>query len=200
MRTLQEMAISGLWVGFLTLATTMPLEAADAAPDASRLAKQAKYEFDQGNYKKAAKLYKEAVTLQRGDSELHDNLGRAYERMAETSALPVFLTGKARESFHRSIELDPANQAAIHDLLDLTLKPTGACYGDLGEAAVLTNRLSELNPQDGFYARAELEEAIRDQRSPEMTVRCAYGSLRAFSKSKHIPEPTETLVAKNDVR
>jgi tetratricopeptide (TPR) repeat protein len=195
------MAISGLWVGFFTLSTTMSLQAADAAPDASRLAKQAKYEFDQGNYKKAAKLYKEAVTLRPGDSNLYDHLGRAYERMAETSVLPVFLTSRARASFHRSIELDPGNQQAIRDMLDLTLKPTGACYGDLGEAAFLTERLSHLNPQDGFYARAELEEAIRDQRSPEMTVRCAYSSVRAFSKSRHTPEKSAgPLIAKNDIR
>ena len=201
MRNLYGMAISGLWVGFLTLGTTMSLQAADAAPDASGLAKQAKYEFDSGNYKKAAKLYKEAVTLQPGDSKLHDHLGRVYERMAETSALPVFLTNKARASFHRSMELDPENQQAIRDMLDLTLRPTGACYGDLGEAAFLTERLSHLNPQDGFYARAELEEALRDQRSPEMKVRCAYTSVRAFSKSRHTREKnTEPLIAKNDIR
>jgi tetratricopeptide (TPR) repeat protein len=202
MRTLSRAAISTFWVGFLTLTTAMSLQAADATPDVSRLTKRAQYEFDLGNFKKAAKLYKEAVTLRPGDSNLHDYLGRAYERMAETSTLPVFLTSKARASFHRSIELNPENQEAIRDMLDLTLKPTGACYGDLGEAAFLTERLSRLNPQDGFYAKAELEEALHDQRSPEMTVRCAYGSLRAFSKSRHSHEEksAEPLLAKNDVR
>jgi tetratricopeptide (TPR) repeat protein len=201
MKTRYGMAISGVLVGLLTLSPAIVLRAADAVPDASRLTARANHEFEQGNYKKAAKLYKEAVTLRPDDSELHDHLGRAYERMAETALLPVFLTSKARASFHRSIELNPANQQAIRDMLDLTLKPTGACYGDLGEAAFLTARLSQLNPQDGFYARAELEEAIQDQRSPEMTVRCAYGSLRAFAKSSHTSEKTaEALVAKNDIR
>jgi tetratricopeptide (TPR) repeat protein len=200
MKTLYGTAISAVWIGLFTFSTAMSLQAADAVPDGSRLAARAHGEFEQGNYKKAAKLYKKAVTLRPEDSNLHDHLGRAYERMAETALLPVFLTSKARASFHRSLELNPENQQAIRDMLDLTLKPTGACYGDLGEAAILTARLSQLNPQDGFYAQAELDEAIHDQRSPEMTVRCAYNSVRAFSKSPHKADSAEPLLAKNDVR
>jgi tetratricopeptide (TPR) repeat protein len=130
-----------------------------------------------GDYKKAVSLYEQAVRLQPDNSSAYDGLGRAYERLAESSPFPGRLAGKARKSYQIALNLDPFNAAALEGLIEMHTLPVGVCYGNLDEAAVLFERLNQIDPTMGELNRFRLQEATRESRAPEMSARCGYQSV-----------------------
>jgi tetratricopeptide (TPR) repeat protein len=138
---------------------------------------QAAKALSTGDYKKAVSLYEQAVRLQPDNSSAYDGLGRAYERLAESSPLPGRLAGKARKSYEIALNLDPLNVEALQGLIEMHTLPVGVCYGNLDEAARLVERLDNIDPALGELDRFRLEEATRESHAPEMSVRCGYQSV-----------------------
>lgn len=144
--------------------------------------------FNSGDYKKAAALYEEAVKLQPDNSSAYEGLGRSYERMAESSPFPGRLAGKARKSYQTALNLNPRNVEALQDLIQMHTVPVGVCYGNLDEAAVLIEQLNRIDPSLAAINRWRLQDAVRESRAPEMTVRCGYQKVvREAEKALAIP-------------
>jgi tetratricopeptide (TPR) repeat protein len=134
----------------------------------------------EANYHRAASLLEHAVRLAPEVSEYRMRLGIAYEREAESAPFPAHLVRKARRSLERALVLDSRNTDALEGLAELSYLSPGVCFGDLGQAAMLLDRLGQLDPARAEAGRAKLENARKEARSGEYKVRCGAVSMRQW--------------------
>ncbi len=134
----------------------------------------------EANYHRAVSLLEHAVRVAPEVSEYRMRLGIAYEREAESASFPAHLVRKARRNLERAVVLEPRNADAIEGLAELSYLPAGVCFGDLDEAAMLLDRLKQLDPARAEAGRAKLEHARREIRSGEYKVRCGAVSVRQW--------------------
>jgi len=116
--------------------------------------------FMLGEFKKASEVFEKAVNLSPNSSQLHLWLGRAYGRRAETSS-PFFApryASKARQQFEAAVELDPHNILAMNDLFEYYMEAPGFLGGGKDKAQALAQRIAGLDPAEGHYAQARLDE------------------------------------------
>jgi tetratricopeptide (TPR) repeat protein len=128
-----------------------------------------------GEYKKASDTFEKAVVLAPQDSELHHWLGRAHCRRAETGS---FLTApssaaKCRQSFERSVQLDPNNHEAVNDLFDYYLQAPGFLGGGIDKAEKLAQHIAKLDDAEGHYAQAQLDDKRKEYGKAEEHLRRA---------------------------
>jgi tetratricopeptide (TPR) repeat protein len=160
---------------FAILVLVVLAGAASAAQsmDAASWAKRGEQAFTQGDFKQAANSYEHAVKMEVENPEYLEALGRSYEREAEQSALPMFLTRKARISFQRALRIDPNNVAALQDLSDLEQQPIGLCGGNLSEAALLNDHLATIDPDAAAREQWLHADAVHEDHRPGQRVLCA---------------------------
>jgi tetratricopeptide (TPR) repeat protein len=163
------------WVGALLVALLVSACEASAAQstDAASWAKRGEQAFTEGDFKQAANSYEHAVKMEAENPEYLEGLGRSYEREAEQSALPIFLTRKARISFQRALRIDPNNVAALQDLADLEQQPIGLCGGNLSEAELLNDHLATIDPDAAAREQWLHADAFREDHRPGQRVLCA---------------------------
>jgi tetratricopeptide (TPR) repeat protein len=126
-----------------------------------------------GEYKKASELLEQAVRVDPDNGEAHLWLGRAYGRRAETS---TFLTApglatKARSSFERSVELNPADKEAVSDLFEYYLEAPGFLGGGLDKARSLAERTMNGDPSEYHYRLALIADRRKQYRDAEEQLR-----------------------------
>src|SRR5882672_6415792 len=111
--------------------------------------------FMLGNFKKSSEYLDRAVAADPSSSEYQHWLGKAYGRRAETSSVFTApgLASKARQHFERAVALNPRNQEAVSDLFEYYLEAPGFLGGGLDKAAALAERMSHLDPAEGFWAQ-----------------------------------------------
>lgn len=117
-----------------------------------------------GDYRKATDFLEKAVALQPADSARHLWLGRAFGRRAETS-LPFMApryASRARQSFEKAVQLDPANGDALGDLFEYYLQAPGFLGGGLDKAKAILPKFRAIGPADYEFASAKLAEAEKD--------------------------------------
>jgi len=127
------------------------------------------------DYKKATEALEKAVTLDPASSEIHLWLGRAYGRRAETSN-PLSAPGhasKARQHFERAAQLNPNNLEAQSDLFEYYLEAPGFLGGGLDKAAATARQMAGINPAEGYWALAKLDEKRKEFGSAEEHLRRA---------------------------
>ncbi len=134
----------------------------------------------EANYHRAVSLLEHAVRVAPEVSDYRMRLGIAYEREAESATFPAHLVRKARRNLERAVVIEPKNADAIEGLAELSYLPAGVCFGDLDEAAMLLDRLEQLDPARAEAGRAKLEHARRETRSGEYKVRCGAVSVRQW--------------------
>ncbi len=162
-------------VGVILVASLISVGAASAAQstDASSWAQRGEQAFTQGDFKQAAHSYEHAVKIEAENPVYLEGLGRSYEREAEQSALPIFLTRKARISLQRALRIDPNNVAALQDLADLEQQPIGLCGGNLTEAALLNDHLATIDPDAAAREQWLHADAVNEDHRPGQRVLCA---------------------------
>lgn len=148
-----------------------------SAGDLLQAAEEASME---ANYHRAVSLLEHAVRVAPGVSDYRLRLGIAYEREAESATFPSHLVRKARRNLERAAVIEPKNADAIEGLAELSYLPAGVCFGDLDEAAMLLDRLEQLDPARAEAGRAKLEQARREARSGEYKVRCGAVGMRQW--------------------
>jgi len=125
--------------------------------------------YGRAEYKKATDALERAVALDPGSSEIHLWLGRAFGRRAETSN-PLSAPGhasKARQYFEKAAQLDPNNLEAQSDLLEYYLEAPGFLGGGLDKAAATAARMARINPSEGYWALAKIDEKRKQFGSAE---------------------------------
>jgi len=131
--------------------------------------------FMLGEYKKSTEALEKAAALAPGDAGIFHWLGRAYGRRAETGnpfTAPGYAT-KARQSFEKSVHLDPSNKDATGDLLDFYLDAPGFLGGGLQKAEALAELIGKSDPAEEHYARAVIDERRKDYQGAEQQLRRA---------------------------
>jgi len=116
--------------------------------------------FMLGEFKKAGEVFEKVVSLEPNDSMAHLWLGRAYGRRAETSSpfLAPRYASKARQQFEAAVQLDPRNILAMNDLFEYYMEAPGFLGGGKDKAQALAQRIAKLDPAEGHYAQARLDE------------------------------------------
>lgn len=131
--------------------------------------------YGQAEYKKATEALERAVALDPGSSDIHLWLGRAYGRRAETSN-PISAPGhasRARQYFEKAAELNPNNLDAQSDLFEYYLEAPGFLGGGLDKAAATAARMAQINPSEGYWALAKIDEKRKQFGSAEEHLRRA---------------------------
>jgi len=131
--------------------------------------------YGQADYKKATDALEKAAALDPGSSEIYLWLGRAYGRRAETSN-PLTAPGhasRARQYFEKSVQLNPSNLEAQSDLFEYYLEAPGFLGGGLDKAAGTAAQMAKINPSEGFWAQAKLDEKRKQFGSAEEHLRRA---------------------------
>jgi tetratricopeptide (TPR) repeat protein len=131
--------------------------------------------YGEADYKKATEALEKAVALDPASSEINLWLGRAYGRRAETSN-PLSAPGhasKARQHFERAAQLNPNNLDAQSDLFEYYLEAPGFLGGGLDKAAATARQMARINPAEGYWAQAKLDEKRKEFGSAEEHLRRA---------------------------
>lgn len=134
--------------------------------------------FSLGDFKKAADLLGKAAAEDPSNSEYADWLGRAYGRRAETSN-PLMAPGyasKARQAFERAVQLNPKNSEALSDLFDFYLEAPGFLGGGYDRALTVADQIAVIDPSEGYFAKAELDQKRKDLQGAELHLREAIES------------------------
>src|SRR5437667_3042281 len=153
----------------LKLLTTLPEK------DGPVFALIGKNQFMLGEFKKASEAYEKAVAADPSNSEYEHWLGKAYGRRAETSSpfTAPGLASKARQHFEKAVALNPRNQEAVSDLFEYYLEAPGFLGGGLDKAARIAEKMTRLDPAEGFWAQARIAERRRDFTAAEDRLRRA---------------------------
>ena len=131
--------------------------------------------FMQGDFKQATDFLIKATQEQPNNSDYMDWLGRIYGRRAETSSFltaPGFAS-KARQSFERAVELNPANKDALADLFDYYLNAPGFMGGGYDKAVALAEQTAAIDPPEAYHEKAQLAEKRKQFLSAEQHLRRA---------------------------
>jgi Flp pilus assembly protein TadD len=153
------------------LEVLLPLSGKDA--DAYQLIGQS--HFMLADYRKATDAFEKALALEPRKSELHHWMGRTWGRRAETSSIltaPGYAS-KARQSFERAVQVDPANQEAVNDLFQYYLEAPGFLGGGIHKAEALARHIASLDEAEGHYAQAQLDEKRKQYKRAEAHLRRA---------------------------
>jgi tetratricopeptide (TPR) repeat protein len=131
--------------------------------------------FMLGEYKRATEELDQALALGNPGAPLYMWLGRAYGRRAETSG-PFKASGyasHARKMFEKAVELDASNKAAVGDLFDYYMAAPGFLGGGLNKAEALAQKVSSLDPAEGYYLKAQISDKRKEYDAAEQSLRRA---------------------------
>jgi len=143
--------------------------------DAATLQLMGQDYFMLGEYKKSTEFLDKAAALTPDDPQCLLWLGRAYGRRAETSnpfSAPGFAT-KARQMFEKAVALEPSNREAVGDLFDFYLDAPGFLGGGQNKAEALASRVSQIDPAEGLYYQAQIDDRRNQYDSAEKKLRRA---------------------------
>jgi tetratricopeptide (TPR) repeat protein len=131
--------------------------------------------FMMGDFKRATDYFQKAVDAAPGNSDYSLWLGRAWGRRAETSN-PLFAPGyatKARQWMEKAVQLNDKNGEALNDLFDYYLEAPGFLGGGHDKAQMIARKISEIDPAEGYFARARLAEKRNEYSTAEEQLRSA---------------------------
>lgn len=132
--------------------------------------------FMLGDFKKATEFLQKAILATPTNSDYMDWLGRAFGKRADTTANPLSAPGlasKARQAFEHAVELDPKNSEALSDLFDYYLEAPGFLGGGYDKASLVAEKISAVDPPEGYFARAKLAQKRQQLPAAEQHLRQA---------------------------
>ena len=146
-----------------------------AQKDAAALALTGQNYFMLGDDRKATESMEKALSIEPDNAIFAHWLGRIYARRAELgnalTALGYAL--KAGQMFEKSVALNPANKEAEGDLLDFYLEAPGFAGGGIDKAEKIAAQIARIDPAEGHYAQAQIEQKRKNFSSAEQHLRLA---------------------------
>lgn len=131
--------------------------------------------FMMGDFKKSTEYFQKAVEIAPNNSDYALWLGRSWGRRAETSN-PLFAPGyatKAKQWMEKAVGLNDRNSEALSDLFDYYLEAPGFLGGGFDKAQVISRKIAEVDPAEGYFARARLAEKRSEYDNAEVQLRHA---------------------------
>ncbi len=146
--------------------------------DASANFLMARDYFMLADYKKATDYLQRAMAGAPNSGLYMDWLGKIYGKRAENSnpLLAPGLAVKARQSFERSIELDPRNSEALEDLFDYYLEAPSFLGGGYDKASDVAGKIAAIDPSEGHFVKAKLAQKRKEYADAESHFREAVGA------------------------
>jgi len=106
----------------------------------------------------ALPLAQHAVEMDANNSDFHLKLGQVYGELAARAS--VFSAGSLAVKFRKEVEtainLNPRNLEALDSMMQFKFQAPGLMGGDKNEARALAEKITLLNPSEGYLAKAEL--------------------------------------------
>jgi tetratricopeptide (TPR) repeat protein len=143
------------------------------AKDAASLFLLGRDHYMLAEFKKASEFLEKAVDAQAQNSEYLDWLGRAYGKRAETSnpLSAMGLASKARQAFERAVQANSKDTDALSDLFHYYLEAPRILGGGYDKAASVAEKMSAVDPAEGFFEQAELAQKRRQFQTAESELR-----------------------------
>jgi len=108
----------------------------------------------------ALPLAQHAVDLDGKNSDYHLKLGQIFGEMAARASM--FAAGSLAVKFRKEVEiaigLDSRNLDALDSMMQFKFQAPGLMGGSKDEARALADKITLLNPSEGYLAHAELAE------------------------------------------
>ena len=126
--------------------------------------------FMLGDFNKSAQYFQKLLRMIPRSSVDYEWLGRSFARRADTSnALSnARYAAQASRAFERAVEFDPANVAALRELLMISLERRG-----LEKARALVDHIARLDAHEGLQAQQKLLLRLQQMGSYEEQMRRA---------------------------
>ena len=134
-----------------------------------------------GDYASPLALAEKAVALEAGQKG-DGRVAKYHRQLAEVLGLDarhagpirlVFLARRFRAEIDMATSLDPHDVQAQRDLLEYYLVAPGIAGGDIAKAAATAQHISELDPAEGFLAKARIASFRRQNADAEALLRNA---------------------------
>jgi tetratricopeptide (TPR) repeat protein len=131
-------------------------------------------------------LAEKAVALNGGVAKYHRQLAEVLGVTAQHSNFmqQLLLARRFRKQLDTALALDPDDVQAQRDLLEFFLLAPGIAGGDSLKAAAVADRLTRINPAEGYLARARIAASEKKIRETESNLRKAVESAPAVYKAR----------------
>jgi len=135
-----------------------PVKAHPQDPRGCYLLAEVKMSFK--DFDGALPLAQHAVDLDGKNSDYHLKLGQVFGEMAARASFLAAgsLAGKFRKEVEIAIDLDGKNLDALDSMMQFKFQAPGLMGGSKEEARALADKITLLNPSEGYLAHAELAE------------------------------------------
>jgi len=126
----------------------------------------------------ALSLAQHVVELDGRNSNYHLILGQVYGEMAARAS--IFSAGSLAVKFRKEVEtaldLDPKNLDALESMMQFKYQAPGLMGGDKDQARALAEKMTLLNPCEGYLAYAKLAELAKNTAEVEANYLKAVGA------------------------
>jgi tetratricopeptide (TPR) repeat protein len=128
-----------------------------------------------GDHSTPLSLAEKAVALDAKTAKYHRQYAEALGVMAQHANMlqQLILARRFRKEIDLAIKLDPHDTQALGDLLEYYLLAPGIAGGDPEKAEEIAERITQINPAEGFLAKARLAEFHKQPAAVEAALRQA---------------------------
>jgi tetratricopeptide (TPR) repeat protein len=132
--------------------------------NAAALVLLARIDLAYGDHEHAIQHLRKAVALEPGNSDAHVYLAEAYGLKIEHTGVfdKMGMAKTIKKEAERAVAADPSNLDALESLMEFHLEAPGMVGGDKDKAHELAQRIAEIDPVRGDFARATI--AAREKR------------------------------------
>lgn len=143
------------------------------AETAAQLEKDGRSLFLSCEFKRAARAFAKAVSIEAENARLNYWLGKSYSRQAELAnqITAPKIARKARRSLEQAVTLDPRNEEYLEELFEFYLDSPGWFAGRLDQAEGVLEQINSIDPTEESRLRFKLTAAREDFSGPDWHIR-----------------------------